>query len=100
MPWDSEILCEICKMDRLSNFNNILLKSAEYHTGSLNQNWSVFNSACSVFHRAQTQRHLSYWDFMACKTGAAVSCYFSPDKMPDGKGMDSQVSGIGLLENR
>lgn len=32
---------------------------------------------------------------MPYKTGADVSCYFSSDEMPDGKGMYDQVSGVG-----
>lgn len=29
-----------------------------------------------------------------------MSCHFSPDKVPDGKEADRQVSGIGQLENK
>lgn len=37
MLWDLEILCEICKIYRPSNFNDICLKLAKYHTKSLKQ---------------------------------------------------------------
>lgn len=49
MLWDSEILCEICKLHRASNFNNIPLKSAEYHTSSLKQDWCFLTMPVQFF---------------------------------------------------
>lgn len=50
MLWDLEILCEICKIHKPSNFNDICLKLAEYHTKSLKQLVLEIPLQCFIVH--------------------------------------------------